>query len=159
MPICGAKTKDRKQCQKRVSEAGQRCYLHARTEPRAILSRILTVCEAITKIAGTAEGIHWAFQHAWPHIEPIWHSGLFCPESFWWDSLALPITIQTLESPAEIHSKLEVVLKQMRGDEKRIEERLGGYSDADRERVAGAYDKVYSEIRKHYPSLANVPKD
>ncbi len=149
MPICGAKTKDGKQCQKRVSDAGQRCYLHGRTKPQALFSRVLKVCGHVATITGTVEGVHWVFQHLWPHMEPIWQSGSFCPESFWWDNLALPI--RRRESTAEIHSKLEVVLEQMRGDKRRIEELLGGYSDADRERLANAYDKVLSEIRAHYP--------
>lgn len=154
MPICGEKTKGGKQCQRRVSEAGQSCYLHGRTQARALWRRAFTVCETIATISGTAEGLHWVFQHSWPHIEPIWQSGLFCPENFWWDSLALPI--RQRESHAEIHSKLEVALERMRKDRARIEKTLNGYSDANRKRVAEAYDKVVSELPARYRNLANA---
>lgn len=153
MAICGAKTKVGKQCQSRVSDAGQHCHLHSRTKPRAMWSTILKVCGAVSTIAETAGGVHWIYQHAWPYIEPVWQSGLYCPERFWWDSLALPV--QKGESPAEIQSNLKVVLAQMRRDEKSIEDKLARHSEHDRERIADAYAKVLSEIRTHYSDLAN----
>ncbi|HJR58436.1 MAG TPA: hypothetical protein VJ813_03520 [Vicinamibacterales bacterium] len=103
-------------------------------------------------IAGTAEGLQWVYRHAWPYIEPLWLSGLYCPERFWWDSLAYPI--QSKKAPAEIHSMLKVVLAQMRRDES-VEVKLASHSEHDRERIAEAYAKVVSEIRMHYPDLAN----
>jgi hypothetical protein len=154
MAICGAKTKGGKQCQRRVSEAGQHCSLHTRTTPRAMLSKILGVCGAIETIAKTAEGVVWIYQHAWPYIEPVWQSGWYCPERFWWDSLALPV--QRGESAAEIHSNLKAVLAQMRTDNKGIEDRLARHSERERERIADAYSKVLSEIRTHYSDLADA---
>ena len=71
-----------------------------------------------------------------------------------WDSLALPV--QRRESPADIHSKIEAVLEQMRKDDEDIEDELARYSESDRERIADAYAKVFSEIRMHYPHLANA---
>ncbi len=117
-------------------------------------SKIFGVCSTIATIARTAEGVVWIYQHAWPYIEPVWQSGLYCPERFWWDSLALPF--QRGESPAEIQSNLKAVLAQMRTDEKSIEDRLARHSEHDRERIADAYAKVLSEIRTHYSDLANA---
>lgn len=154
MAICGMKTKRGKQCQRRVAEAGKHCPLHTRTTPRAMLSEIVRVCGTIADIAGTAGGVAWIYQHAWPYIEPIWHSGWYCPERFWWDSLALPV--RGGESSAKIHEHLEAVLAQMRTDTKHIEDRLARHSERERERIADAYSKVLSEIRGSYPDLANA---
>jgi molybdenum-dependent DNA-binding transcriptional regulator ModE len=154
MPICGAKTKDGKQCQSRVSEAGQRCHRHSRNQPKVVGQTILKVCTTIATIAEGAQGIQWIYQHAWPYIEKLVQSGLYSPETFWWDSLAAPY--QRRESTTQIHSKLERMLRQMRGNEKGIEDRLARHSESDRARIADAYAKVLSEIRMHYPHLANA---
>src|SRR6266511_4236435 len=115
MPICGAKSKDGTQCQNRVPEAGQRCHLHTRTDLSTIWKTILKVCGAIVTISETAQGVEWIYQHAWPYMEVLWNLHKYTPEKFWWDSLALPK--KQGETAAEIHSKLEATLKQMRSKE------------------------------------------
>ena len=153
MFICGAETKGQKQCQRRVSKAGQHCSSHSRTAPRAMWTNIRAVCKTVVTITETAGGVVWVYQNAWPYIEPLWSSGFFCPERFWWDSLAGPV--QRGESPADIPSNLKAVLAEMSRDEKRIEENLAHHSDKDRERIVTAYSNVLAQIRLHYPDLVN----
>jgi hypothetical protein len=154
MPICGAKTKDGKQCQNRVSDPGQRCHLHTHSKAKSMVSGILKVCEAVTTIGGTVDGVHWLYQHARPFIEPLLRDGLVCPERFWWDSFAWPF--QRHEAPAEIHSKLEAMLEQMRQDHKDIEDKLALSSRADKARIADAYAMLIAAIRAQYPHLSNA---
>jgi hypothetical protein len=119
-----------------------------------MLSRILGVCETVATITGTAQGVDWVYQTAWPYVEPLFQSGLFCPERFWWDSLASPV--QRGESLNDIQSNLRAVLAQLRTDDKHIEDLLTRHSERDRERIVDAYDKVVAEIRTKYPDLANA---
>src|SRR4051794_39423232 len=107
---------------------------------RALVSKALAVCETIATIGGAAEGVSWIYQHAWPFVEPIWHAGLFCPERFWWDSLALPV--QRGESPAQIQLHLKEALASLGADRVRVEEWLSQYSEDDRQRISDAYDNV-----------------
>jgi hypothetical protein len=92
------------------------------------------------------------YQSAWPVIEPLWQSGVFCPERFWWDNLAYPV--QKGDSTANIQSNLEAVLTQLRKDQQRSEGLLARHSEGDRQRIVDAYDKVLAKIRRKYPDLA-----
>lgn len=121
---------------------------------RQLLSKALKVCGTIANIAGAAEGVGWVYQHTWPLVESIWQAGLFCPESFWWDSLALPM--QRGESPAQIQSHLEEALARLRADRERIEELLTHYSESDRQRISDAYDKVLATVHIQYPHLSST---
>jgi hypothetical protein len=122
--------------------------------PRALLTKALALCNTIAAIAGAADGVSWAYQHAWPLVEPIWRDGLFCPESFWWDSLASPM--QRGESPAEVQSHLREALATLRADRERIEGWLAQYSETDRQRISDAYDKVLTAVHAEYPHLSST---
>jgi hypothetical protein len=125
-----------------------------KTPPKAkpLLKKVLRACTTITTIANAAASIHWIYQPAWPVVEPLFQSGLFCPESFWWDSLAKPV--QRGESPTQIKSHLEQALQTLRTDQ-HIERRLAQYSDSDRQRISDAYDKILLAIHTQYPHLAS----
>lgn len=123
-------------------------------DPHALLSKALGVCNTIATIAGAADGVSWVYQHAWPLVEPIFHAGLFCPERFWWDGLALPM--QRGESPATIQSHLEEALATLRADRERIEGWLTQYSEIDRQRISDAYDKVLAAVHTKYPHLSST---
>ena len=154
--VCGAKTKRQRRCQRPVSEPGQHCHDHSgKTTPRAILNKVYGVCGVIATITGAAQGVAWVHQTAWPYIDPLWQSGLFCPERFWWDNLAYPV--QRGDSTADIPSNLKAVLAQLRKDEERSKELLARHSERDRQRIVDAYDKVLAEIRRSYPTLAKSP--
>lgn len=121
-----------------------------------LVSKVLKVCGTIADIAGAAQGVSWVYQHAWPLVESIWQEGLFCPESFWWDSLALPM--RRGESPAQIQSHLAEALARLRADRERIEERLTHYSESDRQRISDAYDKVSATVHTQYPLAAQLER-
>jgi hypothetical protein len=125
-----------------------------KTSPEAnpLLKKVLTICKTITTITTTAQSIHWIYQHAWPVVEPFFHSGLFCPERFWWDSFVLPV--KRGESPTQIKSHLEQALQELRADHQNIERRLSRYSDGDRQRISDAYDKILLALHTQYPHLA-----
>ena len=152
MPICGAKTKGGKKCQRRVAAAGQRCPQHSQTTPRVVWRKILGVLATVTTITDTAQGLAWVYQNAWPYIEPLVQSGVFSPERFWWDNLAHPV--QRGDAPADIQSNLKTVLAQLRKDQQHIEQILANHSERDRQRILDAYAQVLAEIRKQYPDLA-----
>lgn len=155
MPICGAKTNDNKQCQRRVSQPGQRCHIHLNTDAGPLLKKIISVCQTVTTIAGTAEAVHWVYQHAWPHIQPIFDANLFCPEHFWWDGVAAPA--QGDRPIKNAPDDLKKALKEMQDRRTTIErEVLSNYSPEQRERIADAYERVLSEIREHYPNLVGL---
>jgi len=120
-------------------------------DARPLLSKALTVCTTITTIAKAAEGVHWIYQHAWPFIEPCFHKGHFCPERFWWDSLALPM--RRGESPTQIKSHLDEALEALLADRERLEKWLTEHSESDRQRISDAYDKILSAVHKQYPNL------
>jgi hypothetical protein len=123
-------------------------------DARALLNKALAVCETIATIAGAADGVSWVYQHAWPLVEPIWQAGLFCPERFWWDSLASPM--QRGESPAKVQSHLEEALATVRADRERIEGWLTQYSATDRQRISEAYDKILAAVHTEYPHLSST---
>ena len=154
MALCGATTKKGKKCRRVVAKAGMRCHEHSRTNVRAVLSKIYKVCTVIADIGGKAQGIQWIYETAWPIVQPLFDNGLFCPESFWWDSLARPV--QQGETAAKIQSKLRRELAKLRTDEKRIEERLAHHRPRDLERIAGAYSRLWTTIHADYPQLGNT---
>ncbi len=123
------------------------------TKANPLLSKILTACTTIATIAQAAEGVQWIYQHAWPLIEPLLHSGLFSPERFWWDSFAQPMSEG--ESPAKIKLRLEEVLGALWADREYIERRLAEYSESDRQRISDAYDKMLSAVHVQYPDLVS----
>jgi len=123
-------------------------------DARHLMGKALAVCETIATIAGAAGGVSWIYQHAWPFVEPIWHAGRFCPERFWWDSLALPM--QRGESPVQIHAHLDEALATLRADQDHIEEWLTQHSESDRQRISDAYDRVLASVHAQYPHLSST---
>ena len=121
-----------------------------------LLNKVLTVCGAITTIANTAEGVHWVYEHAWPLIQPIYQSGLFCPEQFWWHGLAQPV--EAGELPIRIKARLGKTLDSLRANQERIQKQLAHDSGSNRERISEAYGQVLSALREKYPHVisANV---
>jgi hypothetical protein len=111
---------------------------------------MVRVMTAIVLIGETGEKVQWIYQHAWPHIQPLFQQGYFCPETFWWDNLALPY--QRGEPPADIHSKLEAELERLCTEGE--PGRLVGSSESERKQIASAYAKVLFEIRRDYPNQA-----
>ena len=154
MALCGATTKKGKKCRRLVAKAGTRCHEHSRTNVRTVISKIYKVCTVIADIGGKAQGIQWIYETAWPFVQPLFDQGLFCPESFWWDSLAHPV--QKGESAAEIRSKLRRELAKLRTDEERIEERLAHHRPRELDLIANAYSNVWTAIRAEYPHLGNT---
>lgn len=147
MPICGAKTNDNEQCERPVSEPGKRCDVHSDVDARTLVSKVISVCSTVSAVAGTVQGVDWAYQHLWPHIQPLFDAGLFCPEHFWWDGIAAPARGNRDKSTAP--QQLRRALEEMQHDRPNIVNILAGYSIQERERIADAYEKVTIELRAH----------
>jgi hypothetical protein len=145
MPICGAKTNDDKQCERPVSEPGKHCDAHSDVEAETLASKVISVCNAVSAVAGTIQAVDWAYRHLWPHVQPLFDANLFCPEHFWWDGIAAPAQGNGDKSAAP--QRLRRALEEMQHDHAKIVQILSGYSIQQRERIADAYEKVAFEIR------------
>lgn len=153
MPICGAKTNKRTQCQNKVPVAGQRCHLHVHAaEGRGLFEKVMKVCGYIANIAGTAQGLYWIYQNAEPYIQPLLNLGLFSPERFWFHG----VKVTKGQPPEVVAPALEEAIKAVLSRRDYNIKELSGYSNEQRQQISAAYDAILSNIQKDHPnSLPN----
>jgi hypothetical protein len=98
---------------------------------------------------GTARGLLWIYEKAGPYFEPLWGSGLFSPERFWFHG----VEATKGQPPEVVAAALDEAIKDVLNRRDYSIGELSAYSDEQRQRISDAYDTIVSNLRKDYPEI------